>query len=121
MRAMLGMPILPPSPCLNITFVSLMGKICIGVASTPEAMSNPRRYIELLLESLDQLEQALAPPADAGRRRVGKKTRTGKAAAAKAVRKKPAARKAGRSKSAVGKSAAGSSSRKTSPANKRRT
>ncbi|MCP5130482.1 MAG: wax ester/triacylglycerol synthase family O-acyltransferase [Pseudomonadales bacterium] len=59
LRAMLGLPILPPSPCLNITFVSIMGKICLGVASTPEAMSKPARYVELLLESFAELERKL--------------------------------------------------------------
>jgi hypothetical protein len=140
-RAMLGMPILPPSPCLNITFVSIMGKICLGVASTPEAMSNPGRYIELLLESLDELEEALAPAPGTGKRGAGGKARTRKAAAAKAIRrkpaaakapgkkpatakatrKKPAAAKANRKKKAGYKPASGKSSAKTTPAKKRRT
>jgi WS/DGAT/MGAT family acyltransferase len=93
-RAMLGMPILPPSPCLNITFVSIMGQICLGVASTPEAMSNPGRYIELLLESFAELEQALVPGQAVGKRVARKKTRPRKAAPQKTARKKVAAKKA---------------------------
>ena len=90
-RAMLGMPILPPTPCLNVTFVSIMGKICLGVASTPEAMDNPGRYIELLLESMAELEQALIP---ARKRSARKKAAPRKAARKKVVRKKVSAKKA---------------------------
>lgn len=93
-RAMLGMPILPPTPCLNVTFVSMMGKICLGVASTPEAMSNPGRYVELLLESLGELEQALVPARSARKRATSKKVTTRKTASRKAPRKKAAPKKA---------------------------
>lgn len=81
--AMHGLPIVPPNPCLNVTFVSFLGQICLAVASTPEAMSNPDRYIELLLESFAELEQALLPISTSPR----KKTRKAP------VRKKPAAKK----------------------------
>lgn len=105
LRAMLGMPILPPSPCLNITFVSMMGKICLGVASTPEAMSNPGRYVELLLASFAELEQALVPAQPAGKRVPGKKTTPRKTAPVKTARKKAAAGKAARKKVAPNKAA----------------
>lgn len=93
-RAMLGLPILPPNPCLNITFVSLMGKICLGVASTPEAMANPGRYIELLLESMGQLEQALLPVRGKGRRPAAKKVKPKNSGRKKPPAKKTAAKKA---------------------------
>ena len=105
LRAMLGMPILPPSPCLNITFVSMMGKICLGVASTPEAMSNPGRYVELLLASFAELEQALVPAQPAGKRVPGKKTTPRKTAPGKTARKKAAAGKTARKKAAPNKAA----------------
>jgi hypothetical protein len=105
LRAMFGMPILPPSPCLNITFVSMMGKIFLGVASTPEAMSNPGRYVELLLASFAELEQALVPAQGAGKRVPGKKTTSRKTVPAKTARKKPAAGKAARKKVAPNKAA----------------
>ena len=110
LRAMLGMPILPPSPCLNITFVSLMGKICLGVASTPEAMANPGRYIELLRESVDELEQALLPARKSGGRPAAKKSRQ-----KKPVRKKPAAKKIAAKKAARKKTPA-KTTRKKAPA-----
>jgi hypothetical protein len=97
-RGMLGMPILPPSPCLNITFVSIMGKICLGVASTPEAMSNPGRYIELLQESFAELEQALVPATATGKRAAGRKTTARKPARSKAARGQSAAGKVARKK-----------------------
>jgi WS/DGAT/MGAT family acyltransferase len=94
-RSMLGMPILPPTPCLNVTFVSIMGKICLGVASTPEAMDNPGRYIELLLESMSELEQALVPARKSSTRK--------KAAPRKAARKAVARKKAGAKKGSASK------------------
>lgn len=119
-RAMLGMPILPPSPCLNITFVSIMGKICLGVASTPEAMSNPGRYVELLLESFEELALALAPAPEKTRSRAKKKPRAGKKAVAKTARKKSAAKatrtRAVPKKAAVRKSATKKPAAKKSPA-----
>ena len=66
--AMHGLPILPPNPCLNVTFVSVLDQICLAVASTPEAMNNPGRYIELLLESVKELETALLPRKSARRK-----------------------------------------------------
>ena len=66
--AMHGLPILPPNPCLNVTFVSVLDQICLAVASTPEAMNNPGRYIELLLESVKDLETALLPRKSARRK-----------------------------------------------------
>jgi WS/DGAT/MGAT family acyltransferase len=105
LRAMLGMPILPPSPCLNITFVSMMGKICLGVASTPEAMSNPGRYIELLQASFAELEQALVPAQPARKRVPGKKTTPRKTAPGKTARRKAAAGKAARKKVAPNRAA----------------
>ena len=87
-RAMLGMPILPPTPCLNVTFVSIMGKICLGVASTPEAMDNPRRYIELLLESLAELGKTLIPVRATRKRAAGKQGKAGKTARKSGTRKK---------------------------------
>jgi topoisomerase IA-like protein len=50
-------------------------------------MANPGRYIELLLESVDELEQALLPARKSGRRPAAKKI-----AAKKAARKKTPAK-----------------------------
>ena len=100
LRTMLGMPILPPSPCLNITFVSMLGKICLGVASTPEAMSNPGRYVELLLASFAELEQALVPRQKASGRKGRDKGASRKTAAGKTTRRKSTHRKAAPGKAA---------------------
>jgi len=81
----------------------MMGKICLGVASTPEAMSNPGRYVELLLASFAELEQALVPAQPAGKRVPGKKTTPRKTAPVKTARKKAAAGKAARKKVAPNK------------------
>lgn len=86
--AMHGLPILPPSPCLNVTFVSVLGRICLAVASTPEAMNNPGRYIELLLESFAELERALLP-----RKTTRKKAVRSQSAKTRAGAKKPVKRK----------------------------
>ena len=86
--AMHGLPILPPNPCLNVTFVSVLGQICLAVASTPEAMSNPARYIELLQNSFADLEQAILP-ATSSRRKITRKKSIRTAAAAKKAVKKP--------------------------------
>ncbi len=107
----MGQPILPPSPCLNITFVSVMGNIFLGVASTPEAMANPGRYIELLLDSVDKLEHALIPARGAGMRTAAKKV-TPK----KSVRKKPAAKKTAVKKTAAKRTAAKKAATKKNPA-----
>ena len=109
LKAMLGLPILPPSPCLNITFVSVMGKICLGVASTPEAMANPGRYIELLLDSVDKLERALIPRRGASGRAPAKKH-----PAKKSQRKKPPQKKIAGKKPA-GKKTAAKNARKKAP------
>lgn len=77
-RAVFGLPILPPTPCLNITFVSLMGGIWLGVASTPESMSNPRLYIQFLLASFAELEQARVAKHAAAKRVSRKKVTPGK-------------------------------------------
>jgi hypothetical protein len=114
-RAMLGLPILPPSPCLNITFVSIMGKICLGVASTPEAMARPGRYVELLLESVEELERALS-----GSQADGKRPKQKKVAPKKAARKKAAVKKAAPKKAAPKKAAPKKAALQKTPASKPR-
>ena len=102
-RAMFGLPILPPTPCLNITFVSLMGNICLGVASTPESMSNPRRYIQFLLASFAELEQALVAKHAAAKGTSRKKVTSGKAVSRSRAGKKRALKKAVRPKTMLKK------------------
>jgi hypothetical protein len=80
--AMHGLPILPPTPCLNVTFVSVLGRICLAVASTPEAMSSPARYIELLLAAVTELERTILSRSSTPARSA-RKTRTGKHRAGK--------------------------------------
>jgi len=92
--AMHGLPIVPPNPCLNVTFVSFRGQICLAVASTPEAMRNPDRYIELLLQSFDELEQAVLPKRPGPKKKARKKSLK-----TKLVAKPPAKKTAGKSKS----------------------
>jgi WS/DGAT/MGAT family acyltransferase len=95
--AMHGLPIVPPNPCLNVTFVSVLGQICLAVASTPEAMSDPGRYIELLLESFAELERALLPKRPTPKKKTRKKPVKRKPAAKKAVGKTARKKKTPRS------------------------
>jgi WS/DGAT/MGAT family acyltransferase len=94
--AMHGLPIVPPNPCLNVTFVSFRGQICLAVASTPEAMRNPDRYIELLLQSFDELEQAVLPKRSGPKKKARKKSRKTKPVAKPPARKAAAKRKSAR-------------------------
>jgi hypothetical protein len=98
--AMHGLPIVPPNPCLNVTFISVLGQICLAVASTPEAMSNPGRYIELLLESFAELEQALIPQRSARKKTTRKKTTRKKTAKPKPAAKKAASKSVAKRKRA---------------------
>lgn len=91
--AMHGLPILPPTPCLNVTFVSVLGRICLAVASTPEAMSNPARYIELLLAAVNELERAILPRSSVPARSPRKATTGKNRASKKTVKKSRAAKK----------------------------
>jgi hypothetical protein len=98
--AMHGLPIVPPNPCLNVTFVSVLGQICLAVASTPEAMSDPGRYIELLLESFAELERALIPKRPTPKKTARKKTTPKKPAKTKPAAKKAAGKSVGKRKRA---------------------
>ena len=97
-----GCPIVPPGAGLNISFVTVNDDICLGVGAAPEAVENPLRITDLILEALQELEQAAGteaptrkgkPPAKA---RAKAKTRaqagTGRkprAGARSAARRKP--------------------------------
>ena len=74
--------------------------ICLAVAITPEAMSDPGRYIELLLESFAELEQALLPKRPTPRKTARKKTTPKKPAKTKPAAKKAAGKSAQKRKRA---------------------
>lgn len=72
-----GMPIVPPNPGLNVTFVSLNDQICLAVGCTPDSMSDPARYLHLLERDFLALEQALMPK-KAPARKTRRKTTSGR-------------------------------------------
>jgi WS/DGAT/MGAT family acyltransferase len=101
-----GMPIVPPNPGLNVTFLSIQSQICLAVGCTPEAMRNPERYIQLLLESLVELERALKPKVARRKRALKKKKPARNTGAKKPALKKVAPKKIAAKKEPTSKAAA---------------
>jgi WS/DGAT/MGAT family acyltransferase len=66
------LPIVPPGAGLNITFLSYADRICVTVAATPDAIDDPSRVAELVVDALDELDAAFGEAA--GERRDGAKT-----------------------------------------------
>ena len=56
MVAFHGLPILPPSAGVNVTFASVNTTICLAVGVAPEAVHKPSRLAELIAEALGQLQ-----------------------------------------------------------------
>ena len=52
-----GCPIVPPGAGLNVSFVSVNELICLGVGAAPDAVADPHRLTELIMEGLAALEQ----------------------------------------------------------------
>jgi len=55
-----GLPIVPPGGGLNVTFASIHNSVNLAVAAAPEAVEDPFRLTELMLESFEKLEKATA-------------------------------------------------------------
>jgi diacylglycerol O-acyltransferase len=101
---MLGLPIVPPNPGLNVTFVSLYDQICLAVGATPNTMPDPENFIELLKASFAELEQTLAPDQPVAKKAPRKKTGATRAAKKSAARKRSPARKTRNNKAAAAES-----------------
>ena len=54
-----GCPIVPPGAGLNVSFVSVNEMICLGVGAAPDAVADPHRLIELIMEGLSALEKSV--------------------------------------------------------------
>jgi diacylglycerol O-acyltransferase len=52
-----GLPILPPGGGLNVTFATIHNSINIAVAAAPEAVEDPFRLTQLMLETFEKLEK----------------------------------------------------------------
>jgi diacylglycerol O-acyltransferase len=74
-----GLPILPPGGGLNVSFATIHNSVNLAVAAAPEAIEDPFKLTQLMLESFEALEKA-----------TGRKKATRKAARTK----KPARKKA---------------------------
>ena len=87
MVAFQGCPIVPPGAGLNISFVTVNKDICLGIGAAPEAVENPTRIAELILDGLAELEKAQAKPRTKAKAKPKAKTKTSRKAAPKARRK----------------------------------
>jgi WS/DGAT/MGAT family acyltransferase len=76
MTAFQGCPIVPPGAGLNVSFVTVNEDICLAVGAAPEAVENPVRLTDLILEALQELEQTTGVKQPATTTRTGTKTKT---------------------------------------------
>lgn len=88
MVAFQGCPIVPPGAGLNVSFVSVNDTICLGVGATPEAVENPHRLTQLIMEALAELETIARPKQPTQKKPAAKKTTPKKAAAKKTTPRK---------------------------------
>ena len=91
MTAFQGCPIVPPGAGLNVSFVSINEEICLGVGATPEAVADPVRLTDLIMEALRELEKTAGVNKPTTRAKTKAKTK----AKAKAKAKSKTRRKAG--------------------------
>jgi diacylglycerol O-acyltransferase len=84
-----GCPIVPPGAGLNVSFVSVNDMICLAAGAAPEAVEDPTRLTELIMEALAELEktQASSKPRTKAKAKTKLKTRAKNKAAPKARRK----------------------------------
>lgn len=54
-----GCPIVPPGAGLNVSFVSVNEMICLGIGAAPDAVADPHRLTQLIMEGLTALEKAV--------------------------------------------------------------
>ncbi len=57
-----GCPIVPPGAGLNVSFVTMNTTICLSVGAAPEAVENPVRITDLIMEALATMEKTQAKP-----------------------------------------------------------
>jgi diacylglycerol O-acyltransferase len=70
-----GCPIVPPGAGLNVSFVSVNEMICLGVGAAPDAVADPHRLTQLIMEGLTALEKAVGVKKPASRKKAAPKRR----------------------------------------------
>lgn len=75
MVAFQGLPIVPPGGGLNVTFASINKDICLAIGATPQAMDDPYRLVQLILQGFEKLKKASQAP----KAKAKTKTKAGKA------------------------------------------
>jgi hypothetical protein len=55
-----GLPIIPPGGGLNVTFATIHNDVNIAVAAAPEAIDDPFRLTQMMLDSFAALEKIAA-------------------------------------------------------------
>ena len=93
MVAFQGCPIVPPGAGLNVSFVSVNDMICLGVGATPEAVADPHRLTQLIMQALVALEKVALPKKTTGKKSPADTPSRRKATTKKAVPKKPGSAK----------------------------
>ena len=53
-------PILPPAVLLNVTITSFEQRLCLGIGSTREAIDDPMKLGQYIVEAIDQLAEISA-------------------------------------------------------------
>jgi diacylglycerol O-acyltransferase / wax synthase len=62
MVAFQGLPIVPPGGGLNVTFASVNKDICLAIGAAPEAMNDPYKAIQFILQAFEKLQRATTKP-----------------------------------------------------------
>jgi diacylglycerol O-acyltransferase len=70
-----GCPIVPPGAGLNVSFVSVNEMICLGVGAAPDAVADPHRLTQLIMEGLTSLEKTVGVKKPASRKKAAPKRR----------------------------------------------
>ena len=58
MVAFQGLPIVPPGGGLNVTFASVNKDICLAIGTVPEAVSDPYKLVQFILEGFEKLKKS---------------------------------------------------------------
>ena len=70
-----GCPIVPPGAGLNVSFVSVNEMICLGIGAAPDAVADPHRLTELIMEGLTALEKEVVGKTAAKTKKAAPKRR----------------------------------------------
>jgi len=70
-----GCPIVPPGAGLNVSFVSVNEMICLGIGAAPDAVADPHRLTELIMEGLTALAKEVIGKTAAKRKKAAPRRR----------------------------------------------